>query len=185
MQPNQPGKSIDVWDRFVRVFHWSLVSCVLLDYFVLDDGETIHQWLGYVACALVLARIVWGFIGTKYARFSDFFPTPARIIKHLRHVINGEQDTHVGHNPMGAMMMFALMVLVVALGVTGFMQGLDAYWGEEWLMDLHDTLADMLMALVAIHALAAIAMSRIEHTNLIKAMITGVKVFRSTARPNS
>lgn len=185
MKPNQSVESIYVWDRFVRVFHWSLVSCVLLDYFVLDDGETIHQWLGYAAYVLVLARIVWGFIGTKYARFSDFLPTPTRIIKHVRLVINGEQDTHVGPNPMGAMMMFALMALVLALGVTGFMQSLDAYWGEEWLMDLHDTLADILIALAAIHALAAIAMSRIERTNLIKAMITGIKVFYSTGKSDT
>lgn len=185
MKLNESVESIYVWDRFIRVFHWSLVSCVLLDYFVIDDGETVHQWLGYAACILVLARIVWGFVGSKYARFSDFFPTPTRILKHLRHMIYGEQDMHVGHNPLGAMMMFALMALVLTLGVTGFMQGLDAYWGEEWLMDLHDTLADILIALAAIHALAAIAMSHIEHTNLIKAMITGVKVFHSTAKSDT
>lgn len=185
MKLNESVESIYVWDRFIRIFHWSLVSCVLLDYFVIDDGETVHQWLGYAACVLVLARIVWGFVGSKYARFSDFFPTPTRIIKHLRHMINGEQDLHVGHNPLGAMMMFALIALVLTLGVTGFMQGLDVYWGEEWLMDLHDTLADILIALAAIHALAAIAMSHIEHTNLIKAMITGVKVFHPTAKSDT
>jgi len=128
-----------------------------------------------------LARIEWGSLGSKYALFSDFFPTPTRIINHLRHIINGEHDMHVGHNPLGAMMMFALMALVLALGVTGFMQSLDAYWGEEWLMDLHNTIANILIALAVIHVAAAIAMSFIERTNLIKAMITGVKVFHSTA----
>jgi len=185
MKPNESSISIYVWDRFIRVFHWSLVSCVLLDYFMIDDGEALHQWLGYAACVLVLARIVWGFIGSKYARFTNFFPTPTRIIKHLRHMINGEQDLHVGHNPLGAMMMFALMALVLTLGVTGIMQGLDVYWGEEWLMDLHNTLADILIALAAIHALSAIAMSHIEHINLIKAMITGVKVYHSTAKSDT
>ncbi len=185
MTPNESVLSIYVWDRFVRIFHWSLVSCVLLNYFCLDDGETLHQWLGYAACLLVLARIVWGFIGSTYARFSDFFPTPSRIIKHLRHLVYAEQDLHVGHNPLGAMMMLALMVLVLALGVTGFMQGLDAYWGEEWLMDLHDTLADTLMALAVMHALAALIMSRIERTNLIKAMITGVKDMPLVAKSDS
>lgn len=182
MKPRESVESIYVWDRFIRIFHWSLVSCVLLDYFVIDDGEAVHRWLGYAAFALVLARLVWGFIGSKYARFSDFLPTPSRIIKHLRHMIYGEQDRHVGHNPLGAMMMFALMALVLALGVTGFMQGLDFYWGEEWLMDLHDTLADILISLAIVHALAAIVMSRIEHTNLIKAMITGFKVFYLTSK---
>jgi cytochrome b len=182
MKPNESVESFYVWDCFIRVFHWSLVSCVLLDYFVIDDGETLHQWFGYAACLLVLARIVWGFVGSKYARFSDFFPTPTRIIKHLRHMIYGEQDMHLGHNPLGAMMMFALITLVLALGVTGFMQSLDAYWGVEWLMDLHNTLANILIALAVMHVIAAMAMSFIERTNLIKAMITGVKVFHSTAK---
>jgi cytochrome b len=182
MKPNESFIPVYVWDRFIRIFHWSLVSCVLLDYFVIDDGELLHQWLGYVACVLVLARIVWGFVGSKYARFSDFFPTPTRTIKHLRHIIYGEQDMHIGHNPLGAMMMFVLITLVLTLGVTGFMQSLDAYWGAEWLMDLHNTLANILIALAVIHAVAAIVMSFIERTNLIKAMITGVKVFHSIAK---
>ena len=185
MKPNESLISVYVWDRFIRIFHWSLVSCVLLDYFVINDGEFLHQWLGYAACVLVLARIVWGFVGSKYARFSDFFPTPNRILKHLRHIVYGEQDMHVGHNPLGAMMIFALITLVLALGVTGFMQSLDAYWGVEWLMDLHNTLANILIALAAMHVVAAIAMSFIERTNLIKAMITGVKVFHSTAKSDT
>jgi cytochrome b len=182
MKQNEHVESIYVWDQFIRFFHWSLVSCVLLDYFVIDDGEVVHQWLGYVACVLVLARIVWGFVGSKYARFSDFFPTPSRVLKHLRHIIYGEQDMHIGHNPLGAIMMFALVALVLALGVTGFMQSLDAYWGEEWLMDLHNTMANILIILACMHVLAAIAMSFIERTNLIKAMITGVKEFYTEAK---
>lgn len=185
MKPNESSMSVYVWDRFIRVFHWSLVSIVLLDYFMIDDGETLHQWLGYAACTLVLARIVWGFVGSKYARFSDFFPTPNRILKHLRHIVYGEQDKHVGHNPLGAMMMFALITLVLALGVTGFMQSLDAYWGVEWLMDLHNTIANILIALAVVHVVAAIAMSFIERTNLIKAMITGVKVFNSITKSDT
>ena len=69
---------VAVWDRFVRLFHWSLVGCVLINAFLLDDGETVHRWLGYTASALVLARIGWGFVGSTHARFADFFPTPAR-----------------------------------------------------------------------------------------------------------
>lgn len=175
---NRPAsvETVYVWDRFVRVFHWSLAGCVLLDYFVVDGGDALHRWLGYMACVLVLTRVVWGFIGSDYTRFADFFPTPARITQHLRHLIDGDQASYAGHNPLGAMMMLALLVLVLAVGVTGFMQGLDAYWGEEWLQELHDTLASILIGFAALHAFSAIVMSRIERTNLIKAMITGVKV---------
>ena len=171
-------ETIYVWDRFVRLFHWSLVSCVLLDYFVIDDGEIVHQVLGYLATALVVARIIWGFIGTQYARFSDFFPTPSRISHHIHSLFAGKVDQHNGHNPLGALMIIALLSLVMALGVTGFMQGLDAYWGEEWLQDLHELLANILIGLVGMHVSAALIMSHIERTNLIAAMITGSKVRR-------
>lgn len=164
-----------VWDLFVRVFHWTLVVCVLLNSFVLDDGETIHQWAGYLAAALVLARVVWGFIGSRHARFTDFFPTPGRIVRHVRGLWSGHAEFHWGHNPLGALMMLALMGLVLALGVTGWMQGLDAYWGEEWLQELHEVIGEALIILVGLHAVAALLMGRIERARLLKAMVTGVK----------
>jgi cytochrome b len=183
MTEQQHVATVRVWDPFVRLFHWSLVSCVLLDYFLVDDGEALHQWIGYAATALVAARIVWGFIGSRHARFSDFLPTPARIRRHLGHLMSGRQDFHAGHNPVGALMMLALIALVLTLGVTGFMQTLDAFWGEEWLMELHAVLASTLIGLAALHATAAIVMSRIERTNLIGAMFSGVKV-RSGQAPS-
>lgn len=175
MNTPTPPHSIQVWDRFVRFFHWSLVSCVLINYFAIDDGETVHQWLGYFASALVLARIVWGFIGSKHARFADFFPTPTRLRHHLQAMRTGKSDPHPGHNPLGALMMLTLITLVLGLGVTGYLQGTDMFWGEEWLQELHEVLASTLIGLAALHALAAIVMGRIERTNLVQAMITGVK----------
>ncbi|AWI81735.1 MAG: cytochrome B [Betaproteobacteria bacterium HGW-Betaproteobacteria-13] len=175
MTRSESNTSIRVWDRFVRLFHWSLVLCVITNYFVIDDGETLHQWIGYLASALVLARIVWGFIGTRYARFSDFFPTPTRLRQHISHVISGQPDPHPGHNPMGALMMLTLIALVLALGLSGFMQTLDAFWGEEWLQELHEAFGSILIGLAVLHAAAAIIMSRIDGTNLIGAMISGVK----------
>lgn len=184
MNKQQTAHAIPVWDRFVRVFHWSLVSCVLVNFFVIDDGKTLHQWLGYTASALVVARIVWGFIGSKHARFSDFFPTPARVRQHLSRLIAGEHDFHAGHNPVGALMMFALIALVLSLGLTGFMQTLDAFWGAEWLQELHEALGTTLIGLAGMHALAAIIMSRIERINLVGAMFTGVKVRSGTESSN-
>ncbi|MCB1777298.1 MAG: cytochrome b/b6 domain-containing protein [Candidatus Competibacteraceae bacterium] len=168
--------AVRVWDPFIRIFHWSLVTCVAVNYFVMDDGETLHQWLGYLASALVVARIVWGFIGPRYARFSGFLPTPARLKHHVNNLLSGQQDDYPGHNPVGALMMIMMMALVLALGVTGFMQTLDAFWGEEWLQELHEVLASTLIFCAGFHALAAIVMSYFERTNLIKAMFTGVKV---------
>ncbi len=183
MNELHPAEAVRVWDPFVRIFHWSLVTCVLLNYFVIDDGETIHQWLGYTASALIVARIFWGFVGSRYARFSDFFPTPTRLRQHVHNLLTHQPDDYPGHNPVGALMMFALMALVLALGVTGFMQTTDAFWGEEWLQELHEVLGSLLMLCAGLHALAAIIMSYLERTNLIKAMWTGVKV-RSRLKPS-
>ena len=66
--PRAQTRTVEVWDPFVRVFHWSLVACVLLNQFVLEAGDTAHAWSGYIASALVVARIVWGFVGTRHAR---------------------------------------------------------------------------------------------------------------------
>jgi cytochrome b len=178
MTETTAGTRIRVWDRFVRAFHWSLVACVLINHFVVDDGETLHRWLGYVAAGLVAARIVWGFVGSRHARFADFLPTPRRVGAHLRAMLAGRPDFHAGHNPVGAIMMLALLAVVLLLGVSGFLQTTDRFWGEAWLMEVHAFLASALIALATAHALAAILMSRIERTNLVAAMITGVKVRR-------
>ncbi|MDO9327871.1 MAG: cytochrome b/b6 domain-containing protein [Pseudomonas sp.] len=164
-----------VWDRFVRFFHWSLVSCVAFNYLVMSDGKTLHQWVGYLAVTMVLSRIVWGFVGSRHARFSDFFPTPSRVTAHVRQVRLGQHDTSLGHNPIGAIMMLALMAAILALGTTGWMQTLDAFWGDEWLQNLHSLIGNVLIAMATLHALAAIVMGRVERTRLIKAMVTGVK----------
>lgn len=164
-----------VWDPLVRIFHWSLVVCVLLNLFVVEDGEDLHQWLGYAAVALVMVRVVWGFVGPGHARFVDFFPTPRRVANHVRALLREEPEHHWGHNPLGALMMLGLLAMVLALGLTGWMQGLDAFWGVEWVQELHEGLGEWLLPMVGLHAAAAIVMGRIERTRLVKAMVTGVK----------
>ena len=125
--------------------------------------------------ALVAVRVVWGFIGPRHARFADFFPTPRRVEHHVRALLGGSSEHHWGHNPLGALMVFALLAMVLSLGLTGWMQTLDAFWGAEWLMDLHEGLGEWLMPMVGLHAVATIVMGRIERTRLVKAMVTGVK----------
>lgn len=166
---------VKVWDPFVRLFHWSLVSTVLLNQFVLEAGETAHEWVGYLASVLVLSRVVWGFIGSKYARFADFFPTPSRLVHHFSALRKGQHPPYVGHNPLGALMMLTLMAMVLLLGLTGWMQTTDTYFGEEWLMELHEWLANSLLIAAGVHAAAAIVMGHFEKVRLVRAMITGVK----------
>lgn len=166
---------VRVWDPFVRIFHWGLVACIALNEFVIDDGERVHQWIGYAASALVLARIVWGFVGTRHARFADFWPTPARLRAHLADLLAGRHGAQVGHNPLGALMMLALLAVVLALGASGWLQTTDAFWGEEWLQELHEELAEALLGLAGVHVAAALLMSVVERTNLVAAMVSGIK----------
>jgi cytochrome b len=177
-----PNRPTPVWDPFVRIFHWSLVGCVLLNFFAVDDGDTVHVWLGYTATALVVARIVWGFVGSRHARFAEFFPTPARLRQHLAGLMSGNPEVPEGHNPFGALMMLALMALVLGLGLSGYMLTLDAFWGAEWLEELHEALASTLIALAGLHAVSAIIVGRLERTNLVAAMVTGVKLRRDRHR---
>jgi len=170
----EPGE-VRVWDPFVRIFHWGLVACIVLNEFVVDDGERVHQWVGYAASALVLSRIVWGFVGTRHARFADFWPTPARLRAHLADLRAGRHGTHAGHNPLGALMMLAMLAVVLALGATGWLQTTDAFWGEEGLQELHEALAEALLALASVHVAAALLMSTVERVNLVAAMVTGIK----------
>lgn len=170
--------TVKVWDLWVRLTHWTVAIGVFINLFELtEEGGTWHEYVGYAVAGIVVSRLIWGFIGTKYARFSDFFPTPNRIKNHLQS-IGGKGEKHLGHNPFGALMMFALWGVIIGLGVTGYMMGMDAYWGEEWLQEGHELLANSLYVLIPLHVLSAIGMGFIQKQNLVKAMITGNKTVR-------
>jgi cytochrome b len=164
-----------VWDPFVRFFHWSLVACVVLNQGLLEEGDPPHRWIGYAAAALVGLRVLWGFVGTRHARFTDFWPTPARVRAHLAGLRDARRPAAPGHNPLGAIAMLLLMALVLALALTGWLQGTGRFWGNEALEELHEGLAAALLWLAGLHAAAALVMGRLERTRLIKAMFTGVK----------
>lgn len=168
---------VRVWDPFVRFFHWSLVGCVLLN-FVVEEGEALHRALGYAASGLVGARILWGFVGTRYARFAGCFPTPAQLRQHFANLLAGRETPYVGHNPAGAAMMLALMTCVLLLGLTGHLQTTESLGDSEALEEVHEALASGLLGLAGLHAAAALVMGWLEGTNLIGAMITGVKLRR-------
>jgi len=167
--------AVYVWDPLVRVFHWSLVTCVLLNQFVLEEGETAHEWTGYAAATLVGLRLLWGFVGSRHARFADWWPTPTRLSRHVRTLMKGQADDHPGHNPLGALMMLLLMGLVLALALTGWLQGTDAFFGEEWLQELHEGLANTLLIAAGLHVAAALIMGRLQRVGLVRAMVTGTK----------
>jgi cytochrome b len=166
--------TIRVWDPLVRALHWTLVACVLGNLFN-ESGETLHRALGYAASGVVLTRLVWGFIGPRHACFADWFPTPARLLPYLRALLKGRAPRHIGHNPAGAVMMLALLTLVLGLGATGYLMTTDAFFGEDWLEEIHEALADVLVGAVALHVAAALFESWRHRENLVASMLHGRK----------
>ena len=168
-------QKVKVWDIPVRLCHWGLAACVLANLAFTEEGDDIHQYVGYIAAGIVVFRVLWGFVGSRYARFSDFFPTPQRLITHGQRLLRRQPDPHLGHNPLGAMMMLVLWSVVIGLGVSGYLMGTEQFWGDETMEEIHEVLANSLIPLIALHVASALAMSFISKSNLVAAMITGNK----------
>lgn len=164
-----------MWDPVVRIFHWGVVACCVLNLFLLPPGKIAHRYVGYAALALLALRLVWGFVGTRHARFSDFVRGPSAVLRYIRDFAAGKTKRFVGHNPAAAWMMLLLMGLLGAVGTTGWLTTLDALWGNKMLEEVHVVLANSIMILAGVHALAAILESWHVRENLIWSMVTGRK----------
>lgn len=175
LTPPSPPARVKVWDPVVRLFHWTVALGCIANLTVLREVKSVHRYVGYVILAAVVVRLVWGFIGARHARFSDFAPGPRRLWTYLKALVRGREPRYIGHNPAGAVMMLALIGLVTACGVTGWMMGLDAFWGEPWLEKLHEGAANVILVMAILHVLAALVESWRHRENLVLAMITGLK----------
>ena len=163
-----------MWDPLVRVFHWSLASLFLLNFFVTEAGEDIHELFGYIAVGLVVTRILWGFIGTRHARFVNFFPTHSRVKSHLQELFSKQTPDYHGHNPLGGAMVLLMLALILGLGITGYMmEEVDMFFGEDWLEELHEVMANLMMTAVVIHVTAVVVMQKWLGVQLVRPMITG------------
>lgn len=170
-----PPATIMVWDPYVRIFHWSLVGLFTIAFLTGDEIEWLHVWAGYAIAALVAMRIVWGFIGSRYARFVDFVKGPRVVLTFVRQSMHLEAPRYLGHNPAGGVMVITLLVMLVGLSVTGFALTTDAFWGSKVMEEIHEVLANVTLGLVGLHILGVIVAS-VEHgENLVKAMFTGRK----------
>ena len=184
---------IKVWDPLVRVGHWLLATAVIIAWFV-DEPLWLHLWLGYIAIALVLVRILWGFIGPNYARFASFVRGPRVAFGYFTDLIRFSSKRYLGHSPAGAVMIIALLIMVAVTAVTG-MASLAATRGEGpfagvitkverpnaegdqdlLIEEVHETAANITMVLVLLH-IAGVALASFAHReNLVAAMITGRK----------
>ena len=181
---------IKVWDPLVRLFHWGLVASFTIAYITEEDFLNIHVWAGYTIAGLLLVRIVWGIIGTKHARFSDFIYRPRTIIQFLKDTAVLKAKRYLGHNPAGGAMVILLMLSLMLTTVTGLViygaeeqAGSIAQWFAsfsplgwgEIAEEAHEFFANFTLFLVLAHVIGVLVESLIHKENLVASMINGFK----------
>jgi cytochrome b len=187
---------VRVWDPLIRVIHWLVAAIILVDWLT-DEPRWMHSWLGYLAGALVVLRVVWGFAGPENARFASFVRGPRIVLDYLAGLIRFSSKRYLGHSPAGGAMIVALLIMIVATVGTG-MANLAAERGEGpmsgviakvdrparvpgqrrpplFMKEVHETVANITLVLVVLH-LCGVALASFAHReNLVRAMITGRK----------
>ena len=158
-----------VWALFVRVTHWLVAAFVIVNFF--NDTGYWHRFIGYTCLVLVLSRIIYGLFLTKTTSSQFYFPTIANIKQHINEIKTQHFSPHVGHNPLGQWAVYAMWILIILLALTGWLSRTDAYWGEDWPVDLHAFFSNALQVLVILHVAAVVLMSALQKKNLIKPMI--------------
>lgn len=180
---------VKVWDPVVRIFHWSLVAAFFTAYFITEDNFLwLHTWAGYLILALILVRIIWGFIGTRYARFSSFVTGPKESLRYLWEEMTGRARRYIGHNPAGAAMIVAVLIFLLLAVLSGVAlyaadEGAGPLAGwiaksntlKEPLEVVHELFANLTLGLVILHTLGVLWGSLIHRENLLAAMFHGYK----------
>ena len=173
--PGPAPRRVRVWDPIVRIFHWTVAGGVIANLTFLRHAENPHIYVGYAVIAALIIRLGWGVIARGHARFASFVPGPRRLLGYFAAMLGKRKPRYVGHNPAGAAMIVLLLVLLATVGSTGWMMGLDAFWGVAWVETLHEITANVLIGAVALHVIGAIVESIRHRENLPLAMITGYK----------
>lgn len=191
---------VKVWDPLVRVFHWSVAIAFFTAYFSEpeDAGLTLHLWAGYVVGGLVVMRIVWGFVGSPYARFSDFAFGPFIALRYLADLARGRSKRYIGHSPAGAWMILLLLAMLGATVATGLVTlAIERQAGplapiftvdgatsaptpesgeaESSVEEMHEVFSNIAFGLVVLHLIGVLVASLAHRENLAIAMVTGRK----------
>ncbi|MCV2885951.1 cytochrome b/b6 domain-containing protein [Aestuariibacter sp. AA17] len=178
-----------VWDLPTRLFHWGLVCALGFQWLsaeILEDSIELHAYVGYGILTLLLFRILWGILGTRYARFSEFVAGPKRTMSYLKGIKNGNPPESIGHNPLGAWMIIATLLIVLTQAVSGLFLTDDVlftapyYYVEapelkSWMATLHNTLFNVILGISAVHILAIVLYKFKFKKDLVKPMIHGKK----------
>ena len=181
---------IAVWDLGVRLFHWLLVGTVvaalITGYFAPKPWLDVHVAFGTAVAALIVFRLVWGFAGSTHARFASFVVGPGVVVRHVRTLLAGRAGRHIGHNPVGAMMIVVLLLVLGVLTATGTIalggalkQGplapFTSFATGSGAKKIHEALAAGLLGLIMLHVTGVMIESFRARENLVKSMLTGRK----------
>jgi len=183
------GRSERVWDLPVRLFHWALVGLIATSWISAEIGGNamqIHQWSGMSILTLVLFRVLWGFLGSTRARFSDFVRGPRAALRYGRELLRGHAPFFPGHNPLGGWMVLALLASLLLQAGTGLFANDDIMLEgplakhisketSDWLTGIHQVNVIVLLALVGLHVVAALLYLMVRRENLILPMLNGRK----------
>ena len=164
-----------VWDVPTRVFHW-LLALSFAGAFVTAESERyrdVHVMLGYTVLGLVAFRLVWGLIGTRYARFWSFAYGPRSVLTYVKSLFTRSPQHHLGHNPAGSWAVYALLALSLLAGASGYATYNDI--GGHWMQDVHEALANTLLGVVFLHIAGVLVSSVLHRENLVRSMLTGCK----------
>jgi cytochrome b len=164
-----------VWDIPTRVFHWLLVVS-FAGAFLTAESERyrdIHVVLGYTLLGLIAFRLVWGFAGSRYARFRSFLFKPGEIVAYVTSLLKAKPAHYVGHNPAGSVAVYLLLALGIAIGISGVVVIQDI-GGDAW-EELHEMASYAMLSVVGLHLVGVLASSLMHRENLVRSMITGVK----------
>ncbi len=165
-----------VWDPLVRLFHWALAVGFLADIFIIEGDARLHDLVGYIVMGLIGFRVIWGFIGPRYARFRSFPVSLTAAFAQLTDIANGRTKHYIGHSPLGALMIYNLLLSIFGVTVTGWMLTTDRFWGFEWVEELHLGLIIWAGFSVVVHIAAVIFESRRTGINLPASMLSGYKM---------
>lgn len=164
-----------IWDAPVRIFHWLLVLSFAGAYLTAESERwrLVHVTLGYTLAGLVVFRLIWGLLGTRYARFVGFVRGPLAVGRYVKNLMYGQPEYYLGHNPVGALAIVGLLSLSTLLVASGWSTYNDI--GGEWLAELHGWVADTMLILVGIHIAGVVVTSWLHRERLVQAMFTGRK----------
>ena len=201
----EQNDEIKVWDILVRIFHWSLVIAFFIAYFTGEEENIWHIYAGYTVLGLISFRVIWGFIGTKYARFSNFIYSPSTALQYLKGLIMKHPKHYLGHNPAGGWMVILLLTSLFVVTVSGLKvyaieegkgplassseialvsesyansdeyENEEEHEEEEFWEEIHEGATNFTLLLIFFHIIGVIVSSKYHKENLIKAMITGKK----------